>query len=156
MLCEAGMDNIWKDQVCHMNICNKFKTLIFTNYSVYCIRSINCPITNPKLRTYCKFKHEFSMEPYLLSILDFKIRRQLSRFRLSNHSLKNFALRRAVTKDLRCQQKKDCVFCVEQIKQKMSFTSYVFVKCIKIYGKSFLFQFQVWGFMATILIFMIF
>ena len=87
MLYEAGMDNIWKDQACDMNICNKFKTLIFTNYSIYCMRSINCSITNPKLRTYCKFKHDFSMEPYLLSILDFKIRRQLSRFRLSNHSL---------------------------------------------------------------------
>ena len=87
MLYEAGMNNVWKDQVCDMNVCNKFKTLLFTTYSDYCIKSINCPITNPKLRTYCKFKCDFAMEMYLSSITDFKIRRQLSRFRLSNHNL---------------------------------------------------------------------
>jgi hypothetical protein len=50
----------------------------------------NC-ITNtalhPKLRTFCTFKTNFVMETYLLNVRDFKLRRIISKFRLSNHQL---------------------------------------------------------------------
>ena len=41
----------------------------------------------PKMRTYVTFKQELRMETYLLEIKDFKLRRLLSRFRLSSHDL---------------------------------------------------------------------
>ncbi len=41
----------------------------------------------PKLRTYCIFKHEFKLEDYLVTIDTFKLRKTLTKFRLSNHML---------------------------------------------------------------------
>ena len=41
----------------------------------------------PKMRTFLRFKTVFQLEPYLLSIKDFKMRRIMSRFRLSSHDL---------------------------------------------------------------------
>ena len=44
---------------------------------------VKCPI----LRTYRLFKTEFGMESYLKCIKDFKLRRCLSQFRMSSHTL---------------------------------------------------------------------
>ena len=41
----------------------------------------------PKMRTLLTFKTEFRLEPYLLEVKDFKLRRLLSKFRLSSHDL---------------------------------------------------------------------
>jgi exonuclease III len=41
----------------------------------------------PILRSYLLFKNHFSMEPYLYNVKDFKLRRCLSKFRLSSHCL---------------------------------------------------------------------
>ena len=41
----------------------------------------------PVLRTYCKLKYVFEMEPYLTTITSYNIRNVLAKFRLSSHSL---------------------------------------------------------------------
>ena len=87
MLCDNDMSHIWRDQVCNKAICDQFKTLMLESYSEYGMQCINNTEVNPKLRTYRMFKHSFVMEPYLTNVSDFKIRRQLSRFRMSNHVL---------------------------------------------------------------------
>ena len=52
------------------------------------VSSWNAVITEyPVLRTYCKFKKEFKFEMYLYLIKDPKLRKCLSRFRLSSHKL---------------------------------------------------------------------
>ena len=40
-----------------------------------------------RLETYCRFKHNFNFEKYLDTITDSKLRRELSKFRLSSHQL---------------------------------------------------------------------
>ena len=87
MLRDVGLRKVWKEQDCNKSRCEEFKRLLMCNYAEYCMKNINCVISNPKMRTYRLFKCKFSMEPYLLMITDFKIRRQLCRFRLSNHKL---------------------------------------------------------------------
>ena len=42
--------------------------------------------TQSKMRTYVKYKHEFSMKPYITK-LHFKARQQISKLRLSGHNL---------------------------------------------------------------------
>ena len=42
--------------------------------------------TQSKMRTYVRYKHEFSMEPYITK-LHFKARQQISKLRLSDHNL---------------------------------------------------------------------
>jgi exonuclease III len=43
--------------------------------------------SNLKLQTYRTFKHDFKLECYLVDIQDYKLRKILTRFRLSNHDL---------------------------------------------------------------------
>ena len=50
--------------------------------------NINDKENNPQLRTYSLFKKEFIIEPYLLQVVDYKLRKVIARFRLSNHDLK--------------------------------------------------------------------
>ena len=80
--------NVWVDQVCNKVTYDQFKTHLLENYSEYGMKGINNVELNPKLRTYRLFKHNFAMEPYLTNVLDFKVRRQLSCFRMSNHVLR--------------------------------------------------------------------
>ena len=51
------------------------------------IRNINDTVVNPKLKAYCTFKDSFTIEPYLLQMCNFKLRRVIHRFRLSCHNL---------------------------------------------------------------------
>ena len=43
---------------------------------------------NPICRTYSKFKFKFQMEPYLIKIKDYKLRKALTKLRTSSHRLR--------------------------------------------------------------------
>lgn len=78
----------WENQrFVNMNEINQIYTVLCDNYIDMWRRGINDVIQNPKLRLYCTFKSEFQIEPYLVNIKEFKLRKVLSRFRLSNHEL---------------------------------------------------------------------
>ena len=47
----------------------------------------NCVSQRKRLRTYAKFKTEVKFENYLNTVKDFKIRRNLTQFRLGVHDL---------------------------------------------------------------------
>ena len=87
MLCQSDLKVKWDQQHCDNNTIKYFNDVLQQKYVNYWYESINDNILHPKLRTYCQFKKLFCMEPYLLNITDFKLRRQLSKFRLSNHNL---------------------------------------------------------------------
>ena len=66
---------------------DRAKMYLYEGYVQQWRGNINDTVVNPKLRTYYTFKDPFTMEPYLLHICDFNLRRVLSRFRLSCHDL---------------------------------------------------------------------
>ena len=72
------------DTICANECILELKEVIFGNFMKECMNSFQ---TFPILRTYKGFKKEFKMEAYLTDIIDFKIRKVISRFRLSSHSL---------------------------------------------------------------------
>ena len=82
-----GFEHMWNNQstynvhksifAFHKVVQNKFK--LYWKFTI----SNDCK----KLRTYCKFKDVFETEPYLKDSKLFKIRRLISKFRLSNHKL---------------------------------------------------------------------
>ena len=73
------------------NVIKKSITLLrkclIDNYRICWETDVKNLIVNPKMRTYCKFKTVFSYEPYLTSVIDFKLRKNLTRLRTSNHQL---------------------------------------------------------------------
>ena len=87
MLTEAGLYDVWLEQTCNQKIVNTFKTKVYTSFENEWRTNITNVELYPKLRTYCTFKHVFSMEQYLLCIKDFKIRKLLTKFRICNHVL---------------------------------------------------------------------
>ena len=86
-LYQEGLGEVWDSQICNVPIVNAFSVSVYNRYQTNWISMINNTDTCPKLRTYCTFKHDIYCEPYLYVIKDFKLRKLLSRFRLSNHSL---------------------------------------------------------------------
>jgi hypothetical protein len=60
------------------------RTKLNDDYSKLCLEDIS---NMPVLRTYCKFKTEFKMENYLITIRSFKLRSFVSKLRLSSHNL---------------------------------------------------------------------
>ena len=86
-LYEEGFDAVWDNQTCDLVVINAFSESVFTRYHTTWKSVISNIQICPKLRTYCKFKEDIYCEPYLYMIKDFKLRKVMSRFRLSNHSL---------------------------------------------------------------------
>jgi hypothetical protein len=67
------------------NMCiNTLKEKVYTNFITNCLQELN---NSPVLRCYINFKHDYGLEHYLLDIRDFKLRKVLSKFRLSSHNL---------------------------------------------------------------------
>jgi len=64
-----------------------FKKLSYEKYVHNWEQEIQKIDVHPILRFYCTFKTTFQIEPYLLCIKDPKIRKAISRFRLSSHDL---------------------------------------------------------------------
>ena len=72
---------------------------------------------NSKLRTYALVKTEIGLENYLIDIKNVKLRFQLSRFRLSNHSLKiEIGRHNGIPKDQRY-----CAFCENIVETEIHF-----------------------------------
>ena len=67
-----------------VSIISAIKQRLHENFEIYCIHTIK---HMPILRTYCKLKHVFEMEPYLTTITSYNIRSIFSKFRLSSHVL---------------------------------------------------------------------
>ena len=87
MLCEYDMKDVWDRQQCNKYIIKRFKISLYKSYEQFWLKSVQNIDVNPKLRTYCTFKCVFKMESYLLDLPDFKMRKLLTRFRISNHCL---------------------------------------------------------------------
>jgi hypothetical protein len=71
----------------------------------------------PILRTYIQFKQEFRFETYLLCIKDFKIRKTMSKFRVSSHDF-------AIEKGRHCKPKvpidnRICNYCNLEVEDEM-------------------------------------
>ena len=87
MLTEVGLYHVWESQTCDDYTVKLLGELLYKSFENTWNVDVCNVILNPKLRTYCTFKHDFKMEPYLSSIRDFKVRKILTRFRISNHVL---------------------------------------------------------------------
>jgi exonuclease III len=66
------------------NCIKNLKDKLFSDFSSLCMQELH---NFPVLRTYIGFKLEHNLEHYLLEIKNFKLRKILSRFRLSSHEL---------------------------------------------------------------------
>lgn len=73
---EQKFEKISQIDIVHKYLCNIYQEDWKTNI-----------LKQPKMRTYALFKFNFELESYLVNIRDFKLRRVLTRFRLSNHDL---------------------------------------------------------------------
>ena len=77
-----NMENVSKVEIddC-LDLLKSFRCKCF---EIQCIQDVN---QKPILRTYCLYKTEFDLEPYLKCVLKYKLRSAISRFRLSSHNL---------------------------------------------------------------------
>ena len=62
----------------------QFKDQLYDKFRMDCMYEMKPKL---KLRTYCLYKLEFGMEPYLETIINFKLRNVISKLRLSSHDL---------------------------------------------------------------------
>ena len=72
--------NIHQENACILAV----KEFFYGNFINECISAFT---SFPVLRTYKGFKLEFKLEQYLIDIKDFKLRKMISKFRLSSHTL---------------------------------------------------------------------
>ena len=79
-LLESGCENIKMTTEC----IGKLKDQLFKDFSRKCMEELQ---NFPVLRTYKEFKSEHSLEHYLVEIREYKLRKLLTNFRLSGHSL---------------------------------------------------------------------
>ena len=66
------------------NCIKDVKLFLYTDFINTCMQSLN---SFPILRSYVKFKFDFRLESYLLTLIDSKLRKVISKFRLSSHNL---------------------------------------------------------------------
>ena len=74
--------------------------------------------TQSKMRTYIRYKHEFSMEPYIAK-LHFKARQQISKLRLSDHNLE--IERGRYHRPSLKPEDRTCMFCPQKIEDEFHF-----------------------------------
>jgi hypothetical protein len=88
ILYEYGFEDYW--QKTYISRCESYKCACDIKEAIYNKYKNNwyCTLQNySSMRSYMYFKSDFCMESYLLNISDRKIRKVLSKFRLSSHSL---------------------------------------------------------------------
>jgi hypothetical protein len=109
LLDEVNFSYAFSDQICNASSSSEIRTKVYELYVINWKKGI-CDVTlNPKLRSYCTYKQGFYMESYLKQIGDFKLRKILTRFRLSCHNL-------AIEKGRHCKpklpvEKRICEYC---------------------------------------------
>jgi hypothetical protein len=88
-LYEYGFNQCWELQetMSLVNLVADFKKSVYSRYTAWWQVEINNTVKHPLLRVYRLFKSDYRMEPYLIDISDSKVRRSLSRLRLSSHNL---------------------------------------------------------------------
>ena len=74
--------------------------------------------TQSKMRTYIRYKHALSMEPYITK-LHFKARQQISKLRLSDHNLE--IERGRYHRPSLKPEDKTCMFCPQKIEDEFHF-----------------------------------
>ena len=84
MLESLGLNNLWINQDTYDISLPIIKQRLFDQYYQSWYSNIN---NSHRLESYCRFKHNFNVEPYLDIISDNKYKIALSRFRLSSHKL---------------------------------------------------------------------
>ena len=84
MLESLGLNNVWINQDIYNVSLPIIKQRLFDQYYQSWYHIIN---NSHRLESYCRFKHNFNIEPYLDIISDNKYKVALSRFRLSSHKL---------------------------------------------------------------------
>ena len=95
-----GMEEYWLDESKATNCKNFMVTFIKKVKDVYITEWGKELHSFPVLRTYVRFKTTFKMEEYLCNIRDFKLRKIMSKFRLSSHKLQVEIGRHAKPKQL--------------------------------------------------------
>ena len=84
ILDSLGFSHIWNNQAIDNITFQEIKQRLFDHANQDLMMSIN---TSPKLQSYCIFKENSQLEPYIDAIKQTKYRFALSRLRLSSHSL---------------------------------------------------------------------
>ena len=84
MLESLGLNNFWISQDTYNISLPIIKQRLFDQYYQSWYSNIN---NSHRLESYCHFKHNFNIEPYLDIISDNKYKVALRRFRLSSHKL---------------------------------------------------------------------
>ena len=98
LLYEEGFGQVWENQHCDPSVLLAFQNSVHESFVDTWKTTVNDVNKLSKLRTYSTFKCDIYMEPYLVNITNFKLRKILARFRLSNHSL-------AIEKGRHCKPK---------------------------------------------------
>ena len=87
LLSDTGFGFNWDKQKCDRAVITGFTNCIYESYLNFWA-SETCHLEScPKLRLYCTFKNDIYIEPYLLLIQDFKLRKIISQVRLGSHNL---------------------------------------------------------------------
>jgi hypothetical protein len=88
VLSEYGLQDIWYKECipkCEIQSCiSNFKICVYKRFTNNWYNEVQ---NFTSMRTYIQFKTELCMESYLLNITDYKVRKMLSKFRLSSHNL---------------------------------------------------------------------
>ena len=87
LLNETGFSFNWYRQTCDQSVINGFTNCIYESYLNFWTSETSNIENCPKLRLYCTFKKDVYIEPYLLSLLDVKLRKVISQLRLGSHNL---------------------------------------------------------------------
>lgn len=82
------LDNIEEEFPNQVAAFNHFKSTIYSCYKNEWQKECNDIVSHPILRTYCTFKNDFCLEPYLIYVSEFKYRSALCKLRVSSHQLK--------------------------------------------------------------------
>ena len=114
--------------------CNKvldvLKSMMYDEFKTKCITELS---SYPVLRTYIQFKNTFGLESYLVLIKNHSLRSQLSKFRLSSHSLAIEKGRHAKPKIP--VEKRVCVHCKQDIEDELHFV--MFCSCFNAQRQTF-------------------
>ena len=116
----ANKFNATADDIIFTKPKRKIKIMFQNDYDRYWKVKI---MESPKAISYCKFKHNASLEKYMYTIKNVRHKIALTRLRLSNHNLRIETGRHLRPKLPR--QERKCFICIDEIENELHFV----VKC---------------------------
>ena len=117
----ANKFNATADDIIFSKPKRKIKIMFQNDYDRYWKVKI---MESPKAISYCKFKHNASLDKYMYTIKNVRHKIALTRLRLSNHNLR-IETGRHLTKIAKTRQERKCFICIDEIENELHFV----VKC---------------------------